>query len=63
MAQLKLFRFFDEVKREAKKISWPGMQETRVSTIMVFIMATIVGCFLFAIDQLVNTVIQLILGV
>ena len=41
MAKWKPFQFIDEVKRETKRISWPTMSETRMSTIMVFIMVAV----------------------
>ena len=56
-------KFFDEVKREAKKITWPTMTETRTATIMVFVMVAISSIFLFTADQVINTVIKMILGI
>jgi preprotein translocase subunit SecE len=54
--------FIKQVKTEAKKVTWPTRQETTISTIMVFIMVTIVAIFLFLVDQSVAAIIQWILG-
>ncbi len=62
MAGFKPLKFFGEVKRETKKVSWPTMAETRSSTIMVFIMVAISSLFLFTADQILNAFIKLILG-
>jgi preprotein translocase subunit SecE len=62
MAQFKPFRFFDEVKRETKKVTWPTWPETRVSTIMVFVMVTLASLFLFFADQIINGIVKFILG-
>jgi len=57
-----ILKFADEVKREVKKVTWPTLSETRASTIMVFIMVAFASLFLFAADQVINSVIKLILG-
>jgi len=54
--------FFNQVKAETKKITWPTRQETIISTLMVFAMVTIVAIFLFLVDQTVASIIQWILG-
>lgn len=56
-------QFFQDVKRESKKITWPTMGETRMATIMVFIMVAISAVFLFFSDQVINAVIKMILGI
>ncbi len=62
MAQFKPLRFFDEVRRETKKVTWPTWPETRVSTIMVFVMVTLASLFLFFADQIINVIVKFILG-
>ncbi len=63
MAKWKPLQFIDEVKRETKRVTWPTMTETRLSTIMVFIMVALSAVFLFSVDQIINAVIKLILGI
>jgi preprotein translocase subunit SecE len=54
--------FFRQVKSETKKVTWPTRQETLISTVMVFIMVTLVAIFLFFTDQIVSYLIRLLLG-
>jgi len=55
-------QFLQQVKAEGKKVTWPTRQETIISTLMVFVMVTIVAIFLFLVDQTVASIIQWILG-
>lgn len=63
MAKIKPLQFIDEVKRETRKITWPSLRETRLTTIMVFIMVAVSSLFLFFTDQVINAVIKMILGI
>ena len=54
--------FFNQVKAEMKKVTWPSRQETTVSTVSVFIMVVIAAGFLFFADQILSFVVDLILG-
>lgn len=55
-------RYFQEVKNEGKKITWPSRSETTTSTIAVFIMVTIVAIFLYFADQILAWGVQQIMG-
>lgn len=63
MAGFKPLQFLGEVKREVKKVTWPTMTETRMTTIMVVVMVIISSLFLFTVDQIVNSLIKMILGI
>lgn len=63
MAGFKPLQFFQEVKRETKKVTWPTFVETRTATIMVFIMVAISSLFLFTADQIIAGLIKFILGI
>lgn len=54
--------FIRQVRAEVARVTWPSRKETTVSTIMVFVMATIAAIFLFLSDQVIAFLIQLILG-
>lgn len=56
-------RFIQEVKQEASKVTWPTAKETRVTTIVVFIMVFFVALFLFLGDWAISVLIQWILGI
>ena len=45
------FRFFGEVRAEARKVTWATRQEVTVSTIMVIIFGVIAAIFFFLGDS------------
>ncbi len=63
MAKVSPFKFLQEVRAEAQKVTWPTRRETMITTIMVFVMVALAGLFFFAADQLIRYVVTLILGV
>lgn len=62
MAAFKPIEFLRQVRQEMARVTWPTRKETTVSTIMVFIMVSIMSVFLFFADQIIAFIIQLILG-
>ncbi|MEZ6022548.1 MAG: preprotein translocase subunit SecE [Hyphomonadaceae bacterium] len=56
------FRFFGEVRSEARKVTWATRQEVTVSTIMVLIMGVLAAIFFFFVDSLLRLLMNLILG-
>jgi preprotein translocase subunit SecE len=60
---LKPVQFAGEVKREIKKVTWPTRRETILTTVMVFILATLMAIFLFTADQVIAWAIKLILQI
>ena len=63
MAKTSPAQFVQQVRTEAKKVSWPTRKETIVSTIMVFVMVALASVFFFVVDQLLAWGVQLIFGV
>lgn len=63
MAKTSPAQFVQQVRSEAKKVSWPSRKETTVSTIMVFVMVALASVFFFVVDQLLAWGVQLIFGV
>ncbi len=57
------FRFFSEVRAEARKVTWATRQEVTVSTIMVVIMGVSAAIFFFLIDSLMRFLIGLVLSI
>lgn len=55
-------KFVNEVKIEAKKVTWPTRQETTVSMIAVFIMVFVSSIFLYFADQIIAFLIRSIMG-
>ncbi|WP_118133842.1 preprotein translocase subunit SecE [Oceanicella sp. SM1341] len=54
MARSNPFQFMQQVRAEAAKVVWPSRRETVTTTIIVFIMATIMAIFFFAVDQIIQ---------
>ena len=59
----KPWRFFADVKREMKKVTWPTRRETMLTTVMVFILVSLMAVFLFTADQVIAWAIKLILQI
>ena len=43
-------QFFQEVRREMSKVTWPSWKETWLTTMMVFIMVGFTMVFFFVVD-------------
>jgi preprotein translocase subunit SecE len=47
-------QFFNEVRAEARKVTWTSRKETWITSVMVFIMVVVVSVFLFVVDLVMN---------
>jgi preprotein translocase subunit SecE len=54
-------KYVQQVRSEVSKIIWPTKRETVTTTVMVFIMATLVAIFFFLIDTIIGNILELIL--
>ena len=54
--------FVQQVRREAKKVTWPSWKETWLTTMMVFIMVGLTMVFFFAVDFVLNYGEALLVG-
>ncbi len=63
MAQTNPLQFLQQVRAEVSKVVWPTRRETLLTTVMVFIMATLTAIFFFFVDWLIRNGLVLILGV
>ena len=57
------FKFFQEVKNEAFKVSWPTSKETIQGSLMVAAMAIIASLFFLLLDQILKFFLEIILNV
>jgi len=57
----KIKNFFADVKFEMKKVSWPTWIELKGSTFVVISFSIIVSVFLFFVDRILATLLQVIL--
>ena len=58
-----MLQFFQEVRRETGKVTWPTWKETWLTTVMVFIMVVLVMIFFFVVDTILGLGVRLLLGV
>lgn len=57
------FKFFQEVKQEAFKVSWPTGKETMQGTLMVIAMAIIAALFFLLLDQILKFFLEMVLNI
>ena len=55
-------QFFQEVRREANKVTWPSWRETYLTTIMVFIMVGVAMVFFAVVDFVLNYGEMILIG-
>ena len=56
-------KFFQEVKNEAFKVSWPTSKETIQGSLMVAAMAIIASLFFLLLDQILKFFLEIVLKV
>jgi preprotein translocase subunit SecE len=55
--------FFQQVRQEAAKVTWPTRRETAISVVMVVIFAIIASIFFLAADQLIAWLVGIVLNI
>jgi preprotein translocase subunit SecE len=63
MAKLNPFKFFQEVRQETNKVTWPSRKETGITTAMVFVFAAVAAVFFLLADQVIRIFVTLVLGI
>jgi preprotein translocase subunit SecE len=63
MAKLNPVEFLQDVRNEAKKVSWPTRKETMITTGMVFVMVIVASLFFLLVDQILGWAVALVLGI
>ena len=63
MARISPFKFMQEVRAEAQKVTWPSRRETLITTAMVFVMVAIASIFFLIADQIMRFLVTLVLGI
>jgi len=58
----KVKSFFDGVKKEWSKISWPSAKELQDNTLIVVLFSIIISIFIFFIDQIYSKILEIIFG-
>ena len=57
------FKFIQEVKQEAFKVSWPTGKETVTGAIMVVTLATLAAIFFLLLDQIYKYLLNILLTI
>ncbi|NJR13153.1 MAG: preprotein translocase subunit SecE [Phyllobacteriaceae bacterium] len=55
--------FFQQVRQETAKVTWPTRRETTISAIMVVVFAVIAAIFFLAADQLISWLVSIVLNI
>ena len=63
MAKISPFKFLQEVRAEADKVTWPTRRETMITTAMVFVMVAVAAVFFLVADQIMRIVVTTVLGI
>jgi preprotein translocase subunit SecE len=63
MPKVSPFKFLQEVRAEAQKVTWPTRKETTVTTIMVFLMVAVASIFFLLADQVMRITVSFLLGI
>jgi preprotein translocase subunit SecE len=59
---LRLVRFLGEVRDEVKKVTWPGWDELKKSTVVIIIFVIIIGIVIGLMDLLFSLILVDFLG-
>jgi preprotein translocase subunit SecE len=62
MAKTSPAEFVRQVRQEVSRVTWPTRKEVAVTTIMVFIMVTLLSIFFLLVDQVLSFGVRQILG-
>ena len=62
MAGANPIKFIQEVRAEVSKVVWPTRREVIMTTIMVFIMATLTAIFFALVDLIIKSGLQGVLS-
>jgi len=54
MAKTNPLQFMQQVRSETAKVIWPTRREVLLTTVMVFIMATLTAIFFFMVDLVIR---------
>lgn len=54
----KIIKFFEDVVKEMKKVTWPTKAELMESTKVVIVVCIILAGFTYGIDMIINQVIK-----
>ena len=56
-------QFFQEVRQETAKVTWPSRKEVLITTVAVLIMVIMASMFFLAVDQVIGSLVRMLLGI
>jgi preprotein translocase subunit SecE len=62
MAKITPMQFYQQVRQEVSKVTWPSRKETTVTSAMVFVMVIVVSLFFLVVDYILGEGVSFILG-
>ena len=62
MAKTSPVEFFQQVRQEVARVTWPSRKETAVTAAMVFVMVFIAAAFFFVVDQMLSYGVRVLFG-
>jgi len=63
MKQTKIYRFFDQVKQETKKIVWPQKKELMTSVLIVLIAVCLFSLVSMVLDYGIHNIVRFLLNI
>ncbi len=63
MAKISPAQFYQQVRQEVSKVTWPTRKETTVTTAMVMLMVVLAALFFLLVDQVLSFGVRLIFGI
>ena len=57
------FKFVQNIKQEAFKVTWPTKRDVLIGSLMVFAMASIAAIFFLLLDQIYRFLLDMILTI
>ena len=55
MAKTNPFEFFQQVRNETSKVTWPSRRETLITTVMVFVFTAVAAIYFLVVDWVIRT--------
>ncbi|MCB4771958.1 preprotein translocase subunit SecE [Ancylobacter sp. Lp-2] len=63
MAKTNPVEFFQQVRAETRKVTWPTRRETLITTAMVFVMVVLASLFFLVADQILSFAVAQLLHI
>ena len=54
----KVVKFFEDVLKEMKKVTWPTTDELKESTVVVIVVCLVIAAFTYIIDMAINQIFK-----